>query len=85
MPQTVKEYDAKLDSKKRITIRGARTQYYHVTEKTDGTIQLSPRELVHPDEISEKTLNMVDKAIKNLKKGKVSEPVDIDELKKLLE
>jgi len=85
MAPIVEEYDAKLDSKKRITIRGARTQYYHVIEREDGTIELSPRELVHPDEISKKTLEMVDIAISKFKKGEVSEPVDVDELEKLLD
>lgn len=85
MTQVTKEYDAKLDSKKRITLRGARTKYYHVTEKEDGTIELSPRELIHPDKISKKTLEMIDKAITKLKKGEVSEPVDLDELEKLLD
>ncbi len=85
MAQAIMEYDAKLDSKKRITIRGAQTQFYHVTEKKDGTIELSPRELVHPDEISERTLKMVDKAVRNFKTGKASKPVDMDELKKLLD
>ena len=84
MASVVDEYNAKLDSKKRLTIRGARTEYYHVTERKDGTIELSPRELVHPDEISEKTLEMVDKAIAKFKNGEVSEPVDMDELEKLL-
>lgn len=85
MDTTVREYDAKLDSKKRITIRGAKTQFYHVTEKKDGTIELSPRELVHPDKISEKTLQMVDKAVEKFKKGEVSEPVDLQELEQLLD
>jgi len=80
-----KEYDAKLDSKKRLTIRGARTEYYHVTEFEDGSVKLSPRELIHPDEISKRTLEMMDKAMKNLEEGKVSEPVDMEELEKLLE
>jgi hypothetical protein len=85
MSLTLKEYDAKLDSKKRLTIRGARTNYYHVTEKKDGTIELSPRELVHPDEISKNTLKMVDKAVTNFKNGEVSEPVNIAELEELLD
>jgi hypothetical protein len=85
MAPVIREYDAKLDSKKRITIRGARTNYYHVTEREDGTIELSPRELVHPDEISEKTLRMIDKAVTKLKKGEVSEPVDLEELEQLLD
>lgn len=79
-----KEYDAKLDSKKRLTVRGARTRHYHVTEYEDGTIELSPRELIHPDEISRRTLEMMDSAMKNLKEGKVSDPVDMEELEKLL-
>ncbi|HLR89885.1 MAG TPA: hypothetical protein VK040_02955 [Balneolaceae bacterium] len=85
MAAVIKEYDAKLDTKKRITLRGATTGYYHVTERGDGTIILSPRELVDPNEISEKTLQMVNEAIKNFKEGKVSEPLDLEELEKLLD
>lgn len=85
MTSAVREYDAKLDSKKRITIRGARTEYYHVTERDDGTIEMSPRELIHPDEISKRTLQMIDKAIKKFKKGEVSDPVDLNELDNLLD
>ena len=80
-----KEYDAKLDSKKRLTVRGARTKHYHVTEYDDGTVELSPRELIHPDEISRRTLQMMDKAMENLKKRKVSKPVDMEELEELLD
>lgn len=80
-----KEYDAKLDSQKRLTIRGARTKYYHVTEFEDGSVKLSPRELMHPDEISRRTLKMMDKAMKNIEEGKVSKPVDMEELEKLLD
>jgi hypothetical protein len=85
MAQDLKEYDAKLDSKKRITLRGAKTMFYRVRENADGSIQLSPRVLVHPDEISKKTLSAIDQSIDNLKKGKASKPVDINELNKLLE
>lgn len=85
-PSTKKrEYDAKIDSKKRLTVRGARTKYYHVTEYEDGTVELSPRELIHPDEISRRTLQMMDKAMENIKGGNVSEPVDMEELEKLLD
>ena len=45
-------------------------------KKKGGTIELSPRELVHPDKISEKTLHMIDKAVKKFKEGEVSEPID---------
>lgn len=85
MAQSIKEYDARLDSKKRITLRGAKTMFYRVREKRDGTIELSPRVLVHPDEISAKTLSTIDQSITNLKKGKASNAVDMGELDKLLD
>lgn len=85
MAQATKEYDARLDSKKRITLRGAQTMYYRVREKKDGTIELSPRVLVHPDEISKKTLSMVDSSVEQLKKGNASKPVDLTELNELLD
>lgn len=85
MAQAIKEYDARLDSKKRITLRGAQTMFYRVREKRDGTIELSPRVLVHPDEISAKTLSTIDQSVDNLKKGKTSNAIDLDELNKLLD
>ena len=78
------KYEAKLDSKKRITIRSPRTDYYHVIEKNDGTVVLSPRVLLHPDEISKRTLKVIEKSMENFKKGIVSDPVDFEELDELL-
>ena len=63
---TVREYDAKLDSKKRITLRNAVFEYYHVSEMEDGRIILEPRELVKPFSISANTLSMMDKAVENM-------------------
>jgi predicted amino acid racemase len=85
MAQAVKEYDARLDSKKRITLRGAQTLFYRVRENNDGTIELSPRVLVHPDEISTKTLSTIDQSINNLKNNSVSTVVDMNELTNLLD
>ena len=56
MTTILKEYDAKVDSKKRITLRDAMYEYYHVEEFDDGRIVLKPRELVSPCQISEKSL-----------------------------
>ena len=44
------EYDAKIDSKKRITIRSAETKHYHVKEYDNGVIILEPRYLVTKEE-----------------------------------
>lgn len=77
---TVNEYDAKVDARKRITLRGAEHEHYHVVEYEDGTVLLEPRVLVHPDKISKRSLQTVESSMKNFKDGKVSEEVDPDEL-----
>lgn len=77
MSVPVKEYEARIDVKKRVTLRGARYDNYHVQEYSDGRIVLEPRVLVSPFEVSQNTLAMMDSAMENLKKGKVSKPVDL--------
>ena len=77
MNKALKEYDAKIDSKKRITIRNPFFDYYHVIEQENGVIILEPRKLVDPLNISKKTLDSMDKSIKNLEKGKVHGPVKL--------
>ena len=74
-----KEYTTHIDSKKRITLRGARYQYYNVKEYDNGCILLEPRELTVPNDISSQTLADMDKAISNIKKGKVSPKVDLSD------
>ncbi len=76
MSAVVKQYDTKVDSKNRFTIRGSKFDYYHVTEFNDGHIELVPRVLVDPAVISRNTLNMMDQSVENLKNGKVSDSVD---------
>ena len=73
-----KEYDAHLDTKRRITLRGVRDEYYAVRMFEDGHILLEPRVLVPPDAVSKRTLEMLDRAAANFKKGKVSDPIDLD-------
>lgn len=79
MQTAMKEYDAKMDSKKRITLRNAFFEYYHVLELADGRIILEPRELVAPMQLSANTLAMMDASVENLTAGVVSEPVDLSE------
>ena len=73
------EYDAKVDAKKRITIRNANYSYYHVREMESGVILLEPRELRAPFQISANTLAMMDKSIQNFKAGNVSAPIDLSD------
>ncbi len=70
-------YDAKMDSKKRVTLRGAKYDYYNVQELDDGSVILSPRILVSPFEVSENTLKTMDKSMENFKAGKVSKPIKL--------
>ena len=77
--QKVKEYDVHIDSKKRITLRGAAYQYYNVKEYQNGCIVLEPRELTVPESISRATLQEMDRAIANFKNNNVSAPVDLSD------
>ena len=76
METAVREYDAKLDSKKRLTLREANFEYYHVSVLPDQRIVLEPRVLTSPFQVSEKSLRMMDQSVEILKKGKVSPAVD---------
>ncbi len=75
----VKDYTVHIDSKKRVTLRGALYQYYNVKEYDNGCIMLEPRELTVPDSISAKTLEDMDRAIQNFNMGKVSETIDLSD------
>ena len=46
MSTIVKKYDAKVDSKNRITLRGSKHEYFSVTTYEDGSISLEPKVLV---------------------------------------
>ncbi len=78
----VKEYDAPVDNKKRVTIRGASFTHYRIEEYSDGTIFLRPRVLVDPNLLSKNTLRMLDQSVANLRKGRVSKPVNLDKYAK---
>ena len=77
--EAMKDYVAHLDNKKRITLRGAAYQYYNVKEYGNGCIILEPRELAVPESISTKTLEDMDRAISNFKKGDVSPAIDLSD------
>lgn len=73
----LKSYDAKIDSKKRITLRNASYEYFHVEEYDDDRILLEPRELTKPLQISANTLKLMDSSMENFNKGLGSEPIDL--------
>ena len=77
MATPLKEYDAKLDSKKRLTLRTNSFDYYHVMEMDDSVIILQPRELTAPFRVSANTLEMMDQSTENIKSGKASPAIDL--------
>jgi hypothetical protein len=76
-PTVVDVYDVAADAKKRISLRNARTKYFHVKALSNGGYLLEPRVLVPPQAISARSLKMLDKAAANLKKGLASAPIDL--------
>ena len=78
--QVTKDYDVHIDAKKRVTLRGARYQYYNVKEYENGCIVLEARELTTPEGISARTLEEMDQAVRNFRFGKASAPVDLSDL-----
>ena len=77
--EAVKDYTVHIDSKKRVTLRNAAYQYYHVKEYQNGCIMLEPRILSVPETISEKTLSDMDQAIENFKLDQVSPLIDLSD------
>ncbi len=78
--EAVKDYTVHIDSKKRVTLRGAAYQYYCVKEYANGCIVMEPRELSIPSTISARSLKSMDKAVENFKKGKASAPIDLSDV-----
>ena len=79
-----KEYVVHLDTKNRFTLRGAKTKFYQVKVLKDGHLILSPQKLVPASRISKDTLRQITRSIGNLKRGKVSGPIDVAAARQLL-
>ena len=71
------QYTAHLDTKKRLTIRGAWAEFFAVKVFTDGHVVLEPRVLVDPDTISKRTLRMMDQSVASLKKRQASPAINL--------
>jgi hypothetical protein len=71
------QYTAHLDTKKRLTIRGALAEFFAVKEFSDGHVLLEPRVLVDPATISKRTLRVMDQSAGNLKAGRASPVIDL--------
>ena len=81
------EYDATLDTKRRFVVRGLPPfKHYHIRVYTNDkgafTLKMEPQVLAKLSQLSANTLHMMDKSMKNLAKGVVGKPVDLEELKR---
>lgn len=81
----IKEYQTRIDARKRIIIRGDAAQYYNVKQYANGVIVMEPRTLERPNSISEKSLEMIYSSALNFKKNKVSSDFDLNEAISLFE
>jgi len=73
----VRNYDVAADAKNRISLRGAKTKYFHVMALSNGSFVLEPRVLVAPDKLPVRTRQMLESSVASLKKGKASAPTDL--------
>ena len=73
----VRDYDVAADAKSRISLRGARTKYFHVMALSNGSFLLEPRVLVAPYKIPARTRKMLESSVASLKRGKASAPIDL--------
>ena len=73
----VKQYDVAADAKKRISLQGAVTKYFHVLALSNGAFMLEPRVLVPPHAVSARSMKMLEKSAANLKKAIVSPSIDL--------
>ena len=81
----VQEYDAKLDNKRRCVIHGIPAfNRYHVKIFENGKIEMNPRVLASPEELSAKALRMIYGSISGLKENKAGSAVDFKRYTKYL-
>ncbi|WP_338206748.1 hypothetical protein [Lactobacillus juensis] len=54
-------------------------EIYYAKEYSNGYLVMEHRELVKSKDISDKGLKAMDESVANLKKGKVSAPIDLSD------
>jgi hypothetical protein len=72
-----KEYRARTDARKRLTLRGAETRDFRVVHRRDGSILLKPLVAEGSAPVTASALRAMDRAMKNLRAGKRSKPANL--------
>lgn len=84
--ELLKEYNVELDKKNRMTLRGnLGFNNYHVSVFNNGKVVMEPRYLAKLDELSEKTLRMIDESAKNLSKGLSGKAIDFSNFQEIID
>lgn len=73
----MRDYDVSADAKNRISLRGAKVRYFHVSVLSNGGYLLQPQALVPLDAIPARTRKMLDRSVAQLKRGRASAPIDL--------
>lgn len=82
MSTLTSEFDVRRDDRKRFTISQAEYEHYHVRVFDDGHLELYPQILADAT-ISLATLSTIDESMKNLRSGRVGQPLDVAALEAL--
>ncbi len=75
MGTVVAEYDVKKDERNRVTLKSVSFDYYHAKVFDDGHIEFYPQVLTDAS-LSVRTLAMMDSAMTNAARGKVSKALN---------
>lgn len=75
MGTVVAEFDVKKDERNRVTLKSVPFDYYHAKVFDDGHIEFYPQVLANAS-LSARTLTMMDSAMANVSRGKVSPPLN---------
>ncbi len=84
MGAIVTEFDVKKDERNRVTLKDAAYDYYHAKVFDDGHIEFYPQVLANAS-VSVRTVEAMDRAMRNFAKGRVGAPMNADAMLKLLD
>lgn len=76
MNTVISEFDVKVDNRKRVALKEAEFEHYHVIAFDDGHYELRPQFMIDAA-ISRRTLGMMDAAVANWRDGRVGAPLDV--------
>jgi hypothetical protein len=76
----LRHYDIAADAKNRISLRGPKAKYFHVTALSNGSYVLEPRVLVPASAIPARTLKALKRSGEKPRNGKASQTASLPEL-----